>query len=82
MMRNFRIIASPLSFIAILVFVLNCSISPKTTDTPIEISQEAWEKNIVATPELTSALSKGKIEIIPGPNSVDIYLRVFGESGK
>jgi alpha-beta hydrolase superfamily lysophospholipase len=82
MMRNFRIIASPLFFIGILAFVLNCAIPPETTDAPIEVIQEAWEKNIIATPELTSALSKGKIEMIPGPNSVDIYLRVFGESGK
>jgi alpha-beta hydrolase superfamily lysophospholipase len=82
MMQTFRTIVSPLFFIVILAFVLNCAIPPETTDAPIDVSQDAWKKNIVATPELKSALSESNIEIIPGANSVDIYMRVFGESGK
>ena len=82
MMQTFRIIVSSLFFVAILAFVLNCAVPPETAQAPISASQEAWEKNIVATPQLKSALSKSNIEIIPGANSVDIYMRVFGESGK
>jgi len=81
-MQKFLLIVSSLFFIAILAFVLNCAIPPETTHAPIDVSQEAWEKNIAATPDLKSALSKTKIEIIPGTDSVDIFMRVFGESGK
>lgn len=81
-MQKFRIIVPPLFLIAILAFVLNCTIPPDTTHVAIDVSQESWEKNIVATPELKSALSESNIEIIPGANSVDIYMRVFGKSGK
>ena len=78
-MQKFVIVVSASFFI--LAFVLNSGTPSATDHAPPDLSPENWEKNIVGPPDLKSALSKAKIEFIPGTSSAGIYMRVFGKNG-